>query len=67
MFSIDGGFSTNNNNQAKVSVQLFGLFVIITWAVLWSWGIFYLLKIAKRLKVGEIYDVIGQDTFSLGS
>jgi ammonia channel protein AmtB len=67
MFSIDGGFSTGNNNQAKVSVQLFGLFVIITWAVLWSWGIFYLLKKAKRLKVGEIYDVIGQDTFSLGS
>jgi hypothetical protein len=48
-------------------VHLFGLVVISAWGVLWSWPFFVLLKKLKRLKYGEIYEIVGLDSLTLSS
>ena len=37
------------------------------WGVMWSWVFFYLLKKIKRLKYGEIFEIVGLDNLALNS
>lgn len=34
---------------------------------MWSWVFFYLLKKIKRLKYGEIFEIVGLDNLALNS
>jgi len=46
---------------------LLGIVVITLWGVLWSWLVFYLLKKIKRLKYGEIFEIVGLDSLTLNN
>jgi hypothetical protein len=39
--------------------------VICAWGILFSWPFFYLIKRIKRLKYGEIYEIVGLDSLTL--
>jgi hypothetical protein len=41
--------------------------VLTGWGVMWSWVFFYLLKKIKRLKYGEIFEIVGLDNLALNS
>jgi hypothetical protein len=41
--------------------------VIAAWGVMWSWPFFLLMKKIKRLRYGEIYEIVGLDSLSLPS
>ena len=53
------------NNQNSISVQFLGLIIIIAWSLMWSFGLFYLLKRVNRLKYGEVYEIVGLDLLAL--
>jgi len=48
-----------------VQVQLLGLVILILWALLWSLGLFYILKNINRLKYGEVFEIVGLDQLAL--
>jgi ammonia channel protein AmtB len=44
-----------------------GITVLTSWGVMWSWIFFYLLKKIKRLKYGEIFEIVGLDNLALNN
>ena len=62
--------STNKpkvQNQNQVSIHILAMFVISAWGILWSWPLFELLNRMKRLRFGEIYEIVGLDSMTLNS
>lgn len=41
--------------------------MIAAWGVVWSWPFFLLMKKIKRLRYGEIFEIVGLDSLSLAS
>lgn len=46
---------------------MLGITVLTSWGVMWSWIFFYLLKKIKRLKYGEIFEIVGLDNLALNN
>ena len=44
---------------------MLALFTLISWAIAWSIGLFYLLKKVNRLKYGEVFEIVGLDQLAL--